>query len=108
MRRALSIIGGSLLFATAAACDDDEYPEDNTPIAGSTCTEEGSESCHSDLNIYRCESGKLVFVRSSTMTSNCPVIGYVGIGTAGQHPDVRPSRPAVIRLRDRGRGLALA
>lgn len=84
--RSPQIIGAAVLFASAlAGCDGTDEPAVER-IAGSVCPadEEGFERCYTDLNIYRCTDGALVFVRSATVTTACPVIGYVGITRAQQ------------------------
>ena len=84
--RGPQIIGAAVLFVgSVAGCGGTDEPAADSPV-GSACLaeDEGSERCYSDLNIYRCTDGVLVFVRSATVTTACPVIGYVGITRAQQ------------------------
>lgn len=87
--RGPQLIGAAVLFAGAITGCDSESDPTTTSIAGTACdaAEEGAERCSSDLNIYRCADGVLVFVRSATVTTGCPVIGYVGItrGVQARH-----------------------
>lgn len=83
------LIGASVLFVGALGACGDAPPTAPDTLAGTACpaSEEGRESCQSDYNIYRCTDGTRVFVRSATVTTGCPVIGYVGVTRAGRARD---------------------